>query len=99
MIRKVASKRSLTDGNGEAADMEYWLSRPEQVIQLGVPPVRIDLVTSLSGIRWQDAWPHRAVGDYGGVPVGFIGRSEFLANKRATGRQKDLADIEALGEA
>ena len=85
-------------GFGDVGLQQNDFERPEQVIQLGVPPVRIDLVTSLSGIRWQDAWPHRAADDYGGVPVGIIGRSEFIANKRATGRQKDLADIEALGE-
>jgi len=89
---------ALTEfGFGDVGLQQDDFEQPEQVIQLGVPPVRIDLVTSLSGVRWQDAWPNRAVGDYGGVPVGFIGRSEFIANKRAVGRHKDLADIEALG--
>ena len=71
---------------------------PEQVIQLGVPPVRVDLITSLSGVTWDEAVSGKVRGTYGGVPVNYIGRTQFLANKRATGRQKDLADLEALGE-
>lgn len=70
----------------------------ENVVQLGVPPVRIDLVTSLTGVSWPEAFSGKAAGTYGDIPVYFIGREQFLANKRATGRKRDLADIEALGE-
>ena len=69
----------------------------EKVIQLGVPPVRIDLLTSLSGITWDEAFQGRMIGQYGGISVQFIGKSEFIKNKRATGRKKDAADIEAIG--
>lgn len=68
------------------------------VVQLGVPPVRVDIVTSLSGVSWEQAHDGRVGGDYGGIPVFFIGRDEFVANKRAVGRKRDLADLEALGE-
>jgi hypothetical protein len=71
---------------------------PEKVVQLGVPPVRIDLITSLTGVSWKEASGAGVPGTYGGVPVCFIGRHELVANKRATGRKKDLADLEALGE-
>ena len=72
--------------------------QPENVIQLGVPPVRVDLLTSLTDVSWQQAYSGRVEGAYGDVPVYFLGRKEFLANKKALGRKKDLADIEALGE-
>jgi len=71
---------------------------PNQVIQLGTPPVRVDLLTSLTGVSWEQAAASRVLGNYGDLPVHFIGREEFIANKRATGRKKDLADLEALGE-
>jgi hypothetical protein len=70
----------------------------DQVVQLGVPPVRIDLLTSITGVTWQEAYENRVLGEYGGVPAGFIGREQFVANKRASGRHRDLADLEALGE-
>jgi len=74
-------------------------SHPDQVVQLGVPPVRIDLLTSLTGTSWDEAFAGRTAGSYGDVPVYYIGREQFIANKRAIGRQKDLADLEMLGEA
>lgn len=70
----------------------------DTIVQLGVPPVRIDIITSLTGVDWDDAYAERAAGKYGDVPVSYLGREQFIANKRATGRKRDLADIEALGE-
>jgi hypothetical protein len=72
--------------------------KENRVIQLGVPPVRIDIVTSLTGISWEDAYTNRVHGKYGDVLVPYIGREQFISNKKAVGRQKDLADLEALGE-
>jgi hypothetical protein len=74
-------------------------SSQDRVVELGVPPVRVDLITSLSGVTWEQCWAGRQGGLYGDVPVSFIGRVQFIANKRAVGRTKDLADLEALGEA
>ncbi|OHD69809.1 MAG: hypothetical protein A2W19_09545 [Spirochaetes bacterium RBG_16_49_21] len=73
-------------------------THPNKVVQLGVPPVRIDIITSISGVSWEDAYGGRVEGKYGDTPVFFIGLNEFIKNKRAIGRQKDLADIEALGK-
>ena len=70
----------------------------DNIVQLGYPPVRIDIITSISGISWEDAYISREKGNYGDVPVYYIGRDEYIRNKRASGRKKDLADIEALGE-
>ena len=72
--------------------------QPDRVIQLGVPPVRIDLLTSLTGLTWEEANAHRVAGQYGDVSVHFIGKTEYIRNKKATGRKKDEADIEALGD-
>jgi len=71
---------------------------PDKVVQLGVPPVRVDIVTSITGVSWEEAAAGRQPGYYGDVAVYYIGRKQFIFNKRATGRKKDLADIEALGE-
>jgi hypothetical protein len=67
------------------------------VVQLGVPPVRIDIITSVSGVSWEKADAGKVSGYYADTPVSFIGRDDFIANKKATGRTKDAADIEALG--
>jgi len=71
---------------------------PDKVLQLGVPPVRIDIVTSITGVSWEEAAAGRVRGNYGDVPVHFLGKKEFIKNKRAVGRKKDEADLEALGE-
>lgn len=71
---------------------------PNSVIQLGVPPVRIDIITSLTGVTWKEADTGKVEGLYGDVPVHFLGRKQLITNKRALGRKKDLADIESLGE-
>lgn len=71
---------------------------PDRVVQLGYPPVRIDIVTSLSGVSWDEALGDAVRDHYGDVPVRYIGREHLVVNKRAVGRRKDLADLEALGE-
>jgi hypothetical protein len=73
------------------------LASPAKLLQLGVPPVRADILTSLTGVSWESAWDTREQGAIAGVPVHFIGRDAYIANKRACGRLKDLADVEALG--
>lgn len=70
---------------------------PDRIVQLGVPPVRVDLITSITGVTWEEAVAHRVAGRYGETPVHYLGRDQLIANKRATGRKKDLADIESLG--
>ncbi|OQC28385.1 MAG: hypothetical protein BWX70_01857 [Verrucomicrobia bacterium ADurb.Bin070] len=72
--------------------------KDDTVIQLGVPPVRIDILTFLSGMDWDVASSHKVPDEIDGVPVFVIGRDDYIVNKKASGRAKDLADIEALGE-
>jgi len=69
-----------------------------KVIQLGQPPVRVDLMTSLTTVSWDKAEAGKVRGEYGGISVYFIGKDDLVANKRGLGRKKDLADLEALGE-
>lgn len=68
----------------------------ERIVQLGVPPVRIDIVTSITGVYWHEAAQGRRPGNYGEVPVFYLGKKEFVKNKRTLGRMKDLADVEAI---
>ncbi len=70
--------------------------RPDTVAQFGLPPWRIDVLTAVTGVTFEEAWPDRLEAYFDDVLVPFIGRSAFLRNKRASGRLKDLADIESL---
>jgi hypothetical protein len=85
-------------GFGSVGLMEEDLKTPNKVVQLGFPPVRIDIITSISGVSWDDAFENREEGEYGDIPVYYIGKKHYVINKRASGRKKDLADLEALGE-
>jgi len=74
------------------------LAEPGKVVMMGRPPMRIDLLTRISGVSWETAWANKLSGTYGEEPIFIIGKNELLANKAASGRTKDLADLEALGE-
>jgi len=69
-----------------------------KIIQLGFPPVRIDIITILDGLQNDEIWGERQKGKFGDLDVAYIGREAFVKNKRAIGRHKDLADLELLGE-
>jgi hypothetical protein len=72
---------------------------PDLIYQLGVPPVRIDILTSITGVAFADAWPRRKLADFDDVPAHFIAIQDLLTNKRSTGRTADLLDCERLEEA
>lgn len=74
------------------------LSQPDRVVQIGLPPRRIDLMTEISGVEFDDAWASRLVQAVGSLEVPFLGRASLVLNKKAAGRHKDLADLEGLGE-
>ena len=63
---------------------------------MGVPPVQLHVMSSMDGVTWDEVWRGREAGPLGTHAVGFIGRSEFLKNKRAAARPQDLADVAAL---
>jgi len=72
------------------------LRREDQIIQLGATPNRIDLITSISGVPFVEAWANRVTGLIDGIPVNFISREHLIRNKDASGRPKDLLDAAAL---
>ncbi len=69
---------------------------PEVVVQLGYPPIRIDLLTSVSGVTFEDCWANRVIVDVGGIEAGFISADDLITNKRASGRPQDLVDADIL---
>lgn len=69
-----------------------------KVVEMGLPPVQIHVMSHLDGVTWDEVWNGRENGVLGSRAVAFIGRDAFLRNKRAAGRPKDLADVEALRE-
>ena len=73
-------------------------SAPGVTYQIGVAPGRIDILTELTGLTFEEAWPARLRRPFGEIDADFIGRAEFIRNKRATGRPKDLGDIEGMDE-
>lgn len=72
------------------------LALADQVIQLGLPPRRIDLLTAISGVEFEEAWEARVLRPIDSRQVPFLSRDLLIANKRATGRTKDMADVETL---
>jgi predicted nucleotidyltransferase len=71
-------------------------SQADIVYQLGVAPVRIDILTHVTGVRFEDAWPSRVKGAIFGVPVHFISLDDLIANKQATGRISDAEQLKHL---
>jgi hypothetical protein len=66
--------------------------------QIGIPPARVDILMSVDGIRFEEAWPNRNESALGGQRAWFISRSDLIKNKQASGRHIDLHDAELLGE-
>jgi hypothetical protein len=69
------------------------------VFQIGVEPNRIDVLTSVEGLRFEDAWQRRKESTYGGVRIFVADAADLIANKRALGRAQDLLDVENLEKA
>lgn len=68
----------------------------DMTYQIGVPPVRIDILTHISGVRFAEAWQNRVASTFFGLPVHFISRNDLIINKRAAGRSTDLEQLEHL---
>ena len=75
---------------------EADFARPDLVAQLGVKPNRIDILTGIDGLSFEEAWPNRLAQVVEGLSIPVLGRADLIRNKRATGRTQDLADAEAL---
>jgi hypothetical protein len=72
------------------------LGNPGTVYQIGLPPKRVDILTEISGVDFDEAWESRVTQEADGLTIPFLGRQALLRNKQASGRTKDLADIELL---
>jgi hypothetical protein len=72
------------------------LSQAGTIFQIGVEPVRVDIITSIDGVDFEEAWPDRISADYGDQSVSVISRKHLIQNKKAAGRPQDVADVDAL---
>ena len=88
---------AIRDFGMEAVGLEAEdFMEPETVVQLGYPPVRIDLLTSATGVEFQSCWGRRMLVSVGSVEAGFISYQDLIANKRASGRPQDAVDVDVL---
>jgi hypothetical protein len=94
-VRRALAKFGAPIGDLSVED----LSSPNLVFQIGIAPQRIDVMTSITGVAFEDAWPNRLTAEIAGMAVNVIGRNELIRNKRATGRPKDLLDTQILEQA
>jgi hypothetical protein len=89
--------QALRDFGAPLGDLvERDLEAPGTGFKMGEPPSRIDILTQIEGVLFEDAWPRRLETSFGSVRCAVIGRADLLANKRAAGRPQDLADVAAL---
>jgi predicted nucleotidyltransferase len=73
------------------------LRDPGSIIRMGIPPVRIEMINTISGLSFNEVWERRIAGNYGNVAVNYISYTDLLINKKASGRLKDLVDFDELG--
>jgi predicted nucleotidyltransferase len=91
------SLKSLDEfGFGSLEITETDLMKEGTVIQLGQPPLRIDLLNSIDGVSFHECYPNKKTVSIDGLEVNFIGYNDLIKNKKATGRHQDLGDIENL---
>lgn len=75
---------------------EKDLATPGVIFQIGVEPIRIDVLTVIDGVGFHEAWAERMISQYGDQPVGVLSREHLIKNKLTVARTQDLADVEAL---
>lgn len=91
-ISQVLEEFGLVNIGIAAADFTL----PDQIVQLGVDPNRVDIMTSISGVTFDEAWRTREAGDLDGIPVQYISKDLLKRNKTAVGRKQDIADLDHL---
>ena len=82
--------------NRDFAEILHELSAADADFQMGLPPSRIDILTEISGLTFDEAWPNRLTVESGALRYFVIGRKDLVLNKRASGRPKDMADADTL---
>jgi hypothetical protein len=85
-------------GYGSYALHEGEFATPDRMTHLGTPPLQIDVMTTISGLQFREAWSRRVPVRIDGMRIAFVGREDFIKNKTAAARAKDLADIALLEE-
>ncbi len=75
---------------------EADFSKPGLTLQIGVSPLRIDILTEISGVSFEEAWIERSMHPFGPYSIPFLGKQTLIRNKRASGRPKDFADLDYL---
>jgi hypothetical protein len=89
--------RSIVDFGAPLQDLrEEDLVHPGLIFQIGVAPLRIDIITSIDGVEFDEAWTDRVVIRVGSLSIPVLSRHHLIANKKASGRLQDLADVERL---
>jgi hypothetical protein len=89
--------RALSDFGAPLSSLTAGdLSRKETIFQIGLPPLRIDIITNIDGVEFEDAWPDRLETSFGGVPAFVISRQHLITNKKTAARLQDLADVQEL---
>lgn len=72
------------------------LFQPGNIVRMGVPPLRLEIMTAISGVDFEDCYTRRVEENWDGVLVPILSREDLIRNKKATGRLKDRADVEEL---
>lgn len=83
-------------GFGKTGLTEEDFQEPDQIILFGNSPMRIDIITSISGVEFEDAWQNKEEGKYGDIPCFFISMADLIRNKKASGRPQDITDLKLL---
>ncbi len=88
---------ALSDFGAPLSDLTVEdLSREKTIFQIGLPPLRIDVITDIDGVEFAEAWPDRFETSFGGVPAFVLSRHHLITNKKTTARLQDLADVQQL---
>jgi hypothetical protein len=89
--------QALSDFGAPLSDLTADdLSKKQTIFQIGLPPLRIDIITGIDGVEFAEAWPDRVETTFGGVPAFVISRHHLITNKKTTARLQDLADVQQL---
>ena len=89
--------RALSDFGAPLGDLTVDdLSKKNTIFQIGLPPLRIDVITDIDGVEFAEAWPDRVETSFGGAPTFVISRRHLITNKKTSARLQDLADVQQL---
>src|SRR3982751_2231028 len=89
--------QALSDFGAPLSDLTAVdLTRKETIFQIGLPPLRIDIITAIDGVEFAEAWPDRLHTLFGGAPAFVISRHHLITNKKTAARLQDLADVQQL---